>query len=806
MPRVTTIKTNFTAGELSPRLLGRIDVQRYQNGCKQLVNAYCLVHGGARRRQGKRFIRGAKHDDKQTRLVPFIFSRDQRFMLEFGDQYVRFYTPSGVILDGGSPYELATPYLEADLDLIKYHQRADTLFLWHPTYHPRILQRFSNTDWRIQLAPFTVPPTEELGERPNTTLSLSATTGTVTATAGADAFGASDVGRGITSGSGAGTITAVGSATSATVSVTSAFASTGPIAANAWKITESPKTTCTPSVKEPIGAAVTLTAGAAAWKSYAANTHVGKFVEVNDGLVEITSLASATVANGIIRSLLSATAAASSGGWALRSAVWNSVDGYPRAGSIYQQRLVAGGSANYPQTLWGSKSGEYFNFADGVNDNDGFIFGLDSDEVNPIEHLVSTRVLLPLTYGGEFSMSGGATKRALTPTNVEANLETTYGCSITRPVRVANEIIFAQRGDQKIRSLGYDFGRDSFNAPDISVLSEHITKPGILEMAFAKHPDQVVWMVRSDGVAVSMSIDRDQDAIGFARHTTDGEIESVATIPGDDYDQVWWVVRRTIGGTVKRYIEVFEEGLQTDSAVTGAVAESAIVSATWSGGTVTVTQTAHGYTTGDTIRLSGFTPAGYNGEHEITVTGANTYTFALADDPGATSVVGTAAKATASWSGLSHLEGKTVDLLGDGVYLGTATVASGAVTLPEAAYAVEIGLHFKTTVQTLPPEVPTGQGTAQGNALSIHEIIVRLYDTIGVKINGKQIPFRKFGDSVLDQPVPAFTGDKRAENLGWGRAGGGDGTDDEGTVTIEQDQPYRMQLLAVITRLTVNDG
>jgi hypothetical protein len=345
---------------------------------------------------------------------------------------------------------------------------------------------------------------------------------------------------------------------------------------------------------------------------------------------------------------------------------------------------------------------------------------------------------------------------------------------------------------------------DAFNAPDISVLAEHITGDGIFEMAFCKKPDQVLWMVRADGGLVSITMDRDQDVVGFAQHDTDGYVESVASIPYNGVDQLGMVVEREINGATKRYIEFMEEGLQTDCAITGAVDEEATVSATWLAGVVTVNQVAHGYADGDVIRLSGFTPTALNGEQDITYIDANNYSFVLADDPGATTVVGTAAKAALVWAGVDHLEAKTVDIVADGYVAKQKVVTGGQVTLDRAAYAVEIGLHYDSEIVTLPPEVGTGTGTAQGNALSIHEITVRFYKSKGGKINGRPVLSRKFSTgAVLDQPVPEFTGDKKVENLGWGRAGSGDS---DGTITITQDQPLAQQVLGVITRLTVNDG
>lgn len=727
MPKTTHIQTNCTAGEISPRLLGRVDVQKYNNGLKTCYNAYPLVHGGAKRRGGLRYVAAAKEAAKQTRLLPFIFNRTQAFVLEFGDAYVRFYTAAGDQIDiAGTPVEVVSPYQDTDLDDLHYVQGADTMFLFHPSYPIYKLVRYSNTSWKLFQATWDVSPSEEKGDKPATTLTLSAVGpgAGITATAGAASFEASDVGRQITKGTALATITGYTSTTVVTVTVTDAFDSTGPHTSGSWTLTESPKVQVTPSAKDPVGAACTLTAAAAAWKNSAQVSDVGKFVEINDGLVEITGFTSSTVVTGIIRTALSATVAAPSEGWALRSSVWNATDGYPRCGTLFEQRLIAAGSPGYPQTIWGTKTGLYSNFADGTADDDGFSFTIASDQVNPVEHLSSTRVLLPLTLGGEFSMTGGVEK-PVAPTNVQIKSQTVYGCETTRPVRVGSEVVFVQRGGRKIRALGYRVESDAFNAPDISVLSEHITEGGILEMAFSLEPDSVVWMVRGDGLAASMTIDRDQDVIGFGRHQTDGIFESFASVPYGDEDRVFAVVVRDIDGATVRYIEHFDSTINTDCAITG--------------------------TTGSP---------------------------------------------TDTWSGLDHLEGEAVDVVADGVVMPQEVVSGGSITLPRTASSVEIGLHYETEIEPLMPSIQNMPAGGQGEATSVNEIIVRLHETIGAEVAGQVIPFRKFGDAVLDNPVDAFTGDKRVSRLGW----------DRGAIDcmIAQRQPLPFQLLAIIFKITVN--
>ena len=135
MGRVAVQLTNFTGGELSPRLDGRNDLTKYNSGCKTLENMIVYPHGSASRRSGTQFVGEVKDSTKKTRLISFEFSTVQTYILEFGNQYIRFYKDNGQILSGGSAYEISSPYLEAELFDIKYAQSADVMYVCHPS-HP----------------------------------------------------------------------------------------------------------------------------------------------------------------------------------------------------------------------------------------------------------------------------------------------------------------------------------------------------------------------------------------------------------------------------------------------------------------------------------------------------------------------------------------------------------------------------------------------------------------------------------------------------------------------------------------------
>lgn len=509
--RANLIKTNFTAGEISPRLMGRVDIARYANGAKTVENAVCVIHGGVMRRPGSHFAAKAKFGDQKARLIPYVFNRSQAYVLEFGNNYVRFYQNGAQIGSGSTPYEIASPYTSAMLSSLNYVQGADTMFLVHQDVPPYRLQRKGQTDWVLEPAPFIVKPFDEIRDTPEK-----------------------------------------------------------------W---------CKPSAKEFVGSAITLTlsdaesGGALTGAGWVA-ADVGSYVRINSGLVHIQAVASAAVATGVIRTVLSAVQSSSPGAWTREDAVWSSEFGYPGAATLYQQRLVLAGSPKYPQTIWMSETGIYLSFELGTDDDDAISFTVSSDQINPIVHLAQMNTLIALTSTGEFTITGGG-ESAITPTNISVKNPSPYGCNSIKPVRVGTEIVFVQRANRKLFAVAYD--PDSFvaySANDLSVLSEHITLSGAVDMAYQQEPDAFIWMTRADGQLAVATIDRAQDVIAWSRQVTAGAFESVVTIPASTNDVVYVLVKRVINGQTVRYVEVFDSSLNTDAAITATNEAGASV---WSG-------------------------------------------------------------------------------------------------------------------------------------------------------------------------------------------------------------------------------
>lgn len=184
MAKVTPIQTNFTGGEISPRLLGRVDLTKYTSSVQRCENFICFPHGGVTKRSGTRFVAATKYPDRTTKLIPFVFSTVQAYILEFGDGYIRFYRNNGQLLNaaGTAPFEIVSPYSASDLANLSYTQSADVLYLVHPDYPPKTLLRQGPINWTLTNFNFVDGPYDKVNIT-STNMSPSATTGSVTITA-----------------------------------------------------------------------------------------------------------------------------------------------------------------------------------------------------------------------------------------------------------------------------------------------------------------------------------------------------------------------------------------------------------------------------------------------------------------------------------------------------------------------------------------------------------------------------------------------------------------------------------------------
>jgi len=422
-------------------------------------------------------------------------------------------------------------------------------------------------------------------------------------------------------------------------------------------------------------------------------------------------------------------------------------DNRPSVVTFFEQRLVFGNTNNNPQTLWFSKNSNYLNFTVGTAADDALIYTIASNQVNAIRYLSATRVLTLGTSGGEYVVTA-TSDGPVTPTTTLIRKYSNYGTAPIEPVQVADVTLFLQRGSRKIREFKYvgDVNADAYQAPDMSILAEHITGAGITQFAYQQEPDSIIWMVRSDGTLVGMTYRREEEVVAFHKHVIGGTfnggqavVESVATLPTDTgEDELYMVVKRTINGVTKRYIELMKP---------------------FSFG---------GVTTGAFFVDSGLAYSG---------------------------------SAVTTLSGLHHLQGETVSILANGASHQDKTVANGAVSMNVSTTVAAIGYGYTSVMETLRLEAGSSDGTSQGKPKRIHAITVRLHETVGAEIGSgldklNRIYFRD-SSMPMDQAVPLFTGDKDVEFEG--------GFDDDDRIYARQTQPLPLTVLALFPRLNTFD-
>lgn len=574
MPQVIDYRSNFTSGEITPETFARSDQDWYKNSLRTAENVFIRQHGGVSRRPGTVYVASAKNPGKKAILVPFIYDADTSFQVEIGDLYMRFYTANAQV---AGPYELVAPWTEAQLPDLDYSQYDFGMVFSHGDVPQYILRKSSvGSTFTLTQVVYGVAPYEELGHLGTVvgTLSL-ATVGagrTLTATG---MFQPSDVGRGVTNDLGVAEITAYTSANQVTVTILTAFASTT-LNVNEWQIDSSPVTNCTPSAASPEGAVCTLTLAVGGWRT----TDVGSFVEINDGTVQITAYTSALQVTGVIQRVLTGTTVANAGVWSINQSVWTAVYGYPRTVTFFEQRLICGGTRKFPQRVWGSYTGETFNFLRGSGDSESFSFNITSDDNHEIRAMSPMRQLIVLTNNAEFSIGGGIEK-PLAPSNVQIRVQSVHGSEKVRPTRSGITTFNVTRSGKKIRAIQYEFNNDSFVAPDITIRSSHVTGNGLDQLVFREEP--IPWLVglrADDGVLAACTYDAEQNVFGWTRFVTDGAIEAVSVIQYLKKDTIWAIVRRVVNGNTVRYVERFEETYFTDSAVQ---AVSGPGTATWTG-------------------------------------------------------------------------------------------------------------------------------------------------------------------------------------------------------------------------------
>lgn len=622
MPSTKTLTRSFAGGEITPEMYGRLDNVKFQTGLALARNGIVLPHGPFTKRPGFARVNSAGVSTTAVRLLEFAFSATQTMILEFGHQYVRFHTSGATVLSGGSPYQITSPYSAADLFGLKYTQSADVITISHPSYQTQELRRLGPTSWA-----FTVPT---LGSSP------AAPTGTTATPTG-----------------GAGTTKAYYyKVTSVTADGKEESLPDGPTAAANVDLTV---------VGQYNTIAWTAASGLAS-PSYRVYKTSGNPGRLYGFMGETTDL---TVKDDNIAPDYSRNPPAS----VIRL---DTATNYPGAVTYYEQRRAFAGTTLNPQAIYMTRTATESNLAVSVPSNagDALSFTIKASQQHAIRHLVPLNDLLVFTVNGVWRIFSSSNS-ALLPSTIAAKPQTFYGSNDVAPRLTGNSCLYVETNGRRVRDISYSWQSQAYTSDDRSIMAPHLFLGyTLVDTAYTKSPDQILWAVRSDGALLSLSYVPEHQVFAWCRHDTDGAFESVAVVTENNEDALYAVVRRTINGTATRFIE----RMATRQFATQGDAFYVDCGATYSGAPITTV------------------------------------------------------------SGLTWLEGKTVVALADGAVVTDLVVTGGSVTLPVAASKINIGLPYTADMQTLPMSLDDAPAGGQGTAKSIDYAYLRVYRTGLLKV------------------------------------------------------------------------
>jgi len=820
---------SFTAGEMSDSMQGRTDFAKYFSAASRIENFVVLPHGPITRRPGTYFVAEVKTSSAKTRLIPFSFSTEQTYVLEFGNQYIRFYKDDGQITSGGSAYEISSPYTTAQLFDLKFAQSADVMYICNENHPVKKLSRTGHTSWTLADVDFTDGPYLD-SNTSSTTMTPSGTTGSITITASSSTFVSTDVDRFINFSNGYAKITAFTSATVVNATVENDFDNT--TAVTDWKLGAFSTTTghprCVSFFEQRLVFAGTsnqpqtmffsksgdyenMTSGTndddAMIYTIASNqVNAIQALKATRTLIVMTTGGEYAVSSGAAQDAITPTNInirkqsnyGSSGVDALsignatiflqrarrkiRELAYNfDTDGYTAPDlTILADHISESGltDMSYQQepysVVWavradGQMAGLTYNRLENVVAWHRHIFGGKSDTGKTVKqqkisftanstNVNTTSNQITITghglatgdqvyyYAASNKIGGLSNSKVYYVINVDAN-------NIKLAISTANAS--ANTAISLTSAPGSDTTQFIYQGVNINnnilFVSAHGFKSG--NHIFYKNSGTAIsglsentkyFVEKIDDNQIQLYSDEARETVvnltsAHSSEQTDkilthAKVESVACIDGDgEEDQVWVIVQRYINGATKRYVEYFTP-----------------------------------FEFNEDLTAFHFLDSGLN------YTGGETSTL----------------------SGLTHLEGEVVDIIGEGSVQNSKTVSSGSINLDTAIEEAQVGLLYSSDLQTMRLDEGYTE-TTQTKTVRVFDLSVRFQNTVGASVgpssdNLTNIDFRDSGAS-MDLPVPLFTGDKQIEfDAGHGV---------EGLIYVKQPQALPMTILGIYPRL-----
>ena len=743
MPHQTPATTSWNGGELSPLMIGRVDTAIYQIAAERMENFVPCIEGPMQKCPGFMRVRAAA--DSATWMLQFVFNLTQSYALECSDQRIRFYTNGGRIEGSATaPYEVVVPYAAAEWPRVSTQQRFDRLYMAHGKHAPAALTRTDATLFGYAPLALVNGPFGDGNIDRSRTVTVTGDLsegGAVTINASSPIFRE-------------GHANALFQVEALDFSDVQAWAvgldgiTPGTLRRSEGKVYRAIEGTRT-------GTSAPIHEEGAEWDGDTTGKDINgkgpygvKWQYVHDrfGIIRLTAITGTNTATGtVVRRVPGSLAATASWRWA--HGAFSEAEGWPDLVFIRDERLCFyKGFDRYASVV-----GDYPNFqaytSAGYTAADlAFRYTLDASDP-PLWVRADRDGEVVGTATGEYAVVPINAQAGVAGGNIKSVKQSRYGAAAVWPVEPGTTVVYAQRGAKQLREAAYDFGSDRYQSANINRWARHIAKPGLVQLGHQALPEELLFGVRSDGVLVFRSYDPEQEVKGFARRIlaadangNAGMILSAVAIPDEDggLDDIWALC-------------------------------------SW-GGVKSVQRMAPWWEIGTNVAGAFFVDDG------ITVT---------LDAP-ATSVP------VPSW-----LAGVPVSILADGgVCPIQSAPAGGMLTIGYPARIWTIGRGYSAYCTPLRPEVrdPTGQ-TAQGKKKRLINVIMRLLETSGLKLNAgqrDQILLDRPTSARMDAPEPLFTGDTDSVSVGgeWGR---------DGSYTIISDDPRPAFIIMAMPRLEVSE-
>jgi len=776
------IQRSFTSGEIAPSLQSRADITKYSNGLNLCENFFIRAQGGIYSRPGFRFIGELDDSSKVGRLIPFSFNTEQTYVLVFEHLKMRVIKDGGYVLAGAGPaiFELTTPYTEDQLSRLSYTQSADVMTIAHPDHDPKNLNRLAHDNWTLTTVDYSAwlgGITAPGSNFKNITAITQANPAVVTTSIAHTLVDGNTVEIGNIFVS----MTQInGEIAKVNVLSSTTFELVG-VDSSAYTAYSSGSDTGVMFCQKSIN---TIGFGEGSFEKYYAYSITAVDFDGVESLHSYPVYAYLNITAGSLSTTAGIRLNWTGGGLtdyyrvyketSFESGVYgwigdtestlfddyniapitsdapprdrqpfSGADNKPAVVNYYQQRQIFANTNNEPQTTFTTQTANYNSLrtSNPARDDDAITFTIAAQQVNEIRHIVSLDSLILLTSGGEWLVSEGQ-DQVITPATIGVRIQSYNGSSWVKPVIINSTVLYLQEKNARIRDLGYEFSSDKYTGNDLSIMSEHLFEDHqIIDMAYANEPYGILWCVRDDGVLLGLTYQREHQVWGWHHHTTDGEFESVTTISEDGRDALYAIVKRTIDGQTKRYVERLEKR------------ESKIVE--------------------DAFCVdSGLS---YNGV-PVTVI-----------------------------SGLDHLEGEEVAVLADGNEVTGLTVSSGSITLTREASKIHVGLPYLPVAELLDIDTPSPQQTVKAQSVSVSKVFIEFEGSRGGFVGARQDPTSgqtitfqeikpRFDLDGYDAIALRTFKQEVTIDPSWNKGGG---------VRIEQRSPLPMAILSVIPRVDI---